>query len=153
MLQHDYLLEIINEFVESITQALKRAYASDDEAEIRQAAHDVEEDIAALMDLDPAVTMSLSPDSLVTMMLLSGLGDAVCGYVAFALERLSEIYERMGDADTAAFRRQQVEAIVTSFGCDLKKPPAELVGLARALSAQAAKWKGSLLSSSSAGSV
>ena len=78
----------------------------------------VEQDVAGLLDLDPEVALTLSPDSLVTMMVLSGMGDSVAAYVAFSLTRLADAYEAQGDAGTAALRRAQAAAVGESFGCD-----------------------------------
>jgi hypothetical protein len=135
MLQHDYLLEVINEFVETASRALRSAYSSHEPSEALEEVREAEQDVSALLDLDPSVAMSLEPDSLVTMMVLSGLGDAVSAYVAFVLSRLAQLYEKMGDSNTANLRREQVNAIVTSFGCDPSRPPEEFSGLARELDA------------------
>ena len=88
MLQHDYLLEIIAQFVEMATGTLRRAVLSRD----AEAAGQAEDAIAVLLDLDPEVAMQLSPDSLVTMMLLSGVADSLAGYVAYALRMLHDAY-------------------------------------------------------------
>ena len=128
MLQHDYLLEMIAQFVEAITRSLRMALLKGD----RQAAAEVEEAVAGLLDLDPQLAIQFSPDSLVTMMLLSGMGDSVASYVAYALRAVSGAYGGMGRPDKARLRAEQAEAIEESFGCGCEVP-AEFEELDKAL--------------------
>ena len=131
MLHKDYLLEIISRFVESVSVALRRALLDRD----LDAAQDVEDSVAALLDLDPQTAMSLSPDSLVTMLLLSGIGDSLASYVAYALDRVGDAYDDAGDAVTAALRWDQAEAVAESFGWDQSEVPPEFAELDGELSA------------------
>lgn len=125
MLQHDYLLEIINQFVQAVIAALTSVRSCDDVAVAQKAAKDIERGVSDLLDLDPSVALSLTPDSLVTMMILSGLGESISSYVAFALGQVADIYDKIGDSDTASARREQVVAVSSSFGCDPNQPPKE----------------------------
>ena len=131
MLHKDYLLEIISRFVESVSVALRRALLDRD----LDAAQDVEDSVAALLDLDPQTAMSLSPNSLVTMLLLSGIGDSLASYVAYALDRVGDAYDDAGDAATAALRWDQAEAVAESFGWDQSEVPPEFAELDGELSA------------------
>ena len=128
MLHRDYLLEVIEQFVNGISQSLVRVFVHRD----LDAAQDVEAAVSELVQLDPNTAMSLAPESLVTMMVLSGTGDAVAGYAAFALNRLGEAYERIGEHELAEARKAQARAIADSFGASLDEVPEEL----RELSAQ-----------------
>ena len=122
MLHRDYLLEVIEQFVNGISQSLVRVFVQRD----IKAGKDVEAAIAELVQLDPETAMSLAPDSLVTMMLLSGTGDAVAGYAAYALNRLGEAYERAGEVGLGQMRKEQAEAIAQSFGANINEIPEEL---------------------------
>jgi len=130
MLQRDYILVVINQFVNAIMQALHKSL---DLSNPEEAAEDAELAIAGLLDLDPSVAMQLTPESLVTMMVLSGMGDTVANYVAYSLNALGTLYDKMGDAATAAIRREQAAAVGESFGCDPTVPPEELVELEQKL--------------------
>lgn len=125
MLHKDYLLEVIEQFVSSVSQALARALLQRD----LEAAEDVEAAVADLVQLDPQTAMALAPESLVTMMLLSGTGDAVAGYAAYALNKLGDSYDNMGDHELANMRRDQANAIAASFGADLTQIPQEFAEL------------------------
>ena len=124
MLQRDYILEIVEQFVDGVSAALRRALDGD-----VSACEDVESQVAELLELDRGTALALAPDSLVTMMVLSGMGDSVASYVCYALDRLAVLYERDGDEDTAGLRRLQARAVAESFGCDPSEPPAELAAL------------------------
>ena len=121
MLQHDYLLEIIAQFVEAVTAALRRALGSGD----LSAAGEVEEAIAGLLDIDPAIALQLSPDSLVTMMVLSGVGDSVAEYVGYALDRVGDVYATAGRGELAEVRHAQARAVYGSFGLTEHSVPPE----------------------------
>lgn len=124
MLQRDYILEIVEQFVDGVSAALRRALGGD-----VSACEDVESQVAELLELDRGTALALAPDSLVTMMVLSGMGDSVAEYVGYALDRLARLYESAGDEDTAGLRRLQAKAVGESFGCDPSTPPSELAGL------------------------
>ena len=124
MLQRDYVLEIIGQFVEGVSRALRRAAVGEKDGLVA-----TEQEIGELLELDHATALALAPDSLVTMMVLSGMGDSLAEYVGYALDRLARLYERAGDDDTAGLRRLQAKAVGESFGFDPATPPAELAGL------------------------
>ena len=93
----------------------------------------VEAAVSSLLELDADTAMSLSPDSLVTMMLLSGMADSTAEYVSYALDRVADVYEDMGSVDVAEVRRAQAEAVADAFQCDLGHVPAELDDMDREL--------------------
>ena len=131
MIHKDYLLEIIARFVESVTVALRRAVLQGSE----ESAQEVENSVAALLDLDPQTAMNLSPNSLVTMMLLSGMGDALASHVAYALDRVGDAYDNMDMPDLASLRWDQAQAVAESFGCDLNNVPTDFAELEQELAA------------------
>lgn len=119
MLQHDYIEEMIHQFIEAVADSLTRLKEQPKPEDARQ----VEDAIAGLIDLDPQVALNLAPDSLVTMMLLSGVGDSVASYVCWCLQRLSDAYASLGDDDKADVRRAQAEAVAESFNVDSQAAP------------------------------
>lgn len=124
MLHRDYILDLVEHFVTGVTDAFRRAVSGEP-----LALADAEQEIGDILELDPSTALSLAPDSLVTMMILSGMGDSVASYVCYALDRLATLYERQGNEDTAGLRRLQARAVAESFGCDPATPPAELASL------------------------
>ena len=124
MLQKDYILEIVGQFVDGVSDALRRAVAGE-----ASGTDDVERQIGELLELDPATALVLAPDSLVSMMVISGMADSVASYVCYALDRLATVYEREGNDDLAGLRRLQAQAVAESFGCDPADVPQELAAL------------------------
>lgn len=129
MLERDYILELVSTFARSVARGFARALGDDPDGGVRE----VEQAVADLLELDAETALALAPDSLVTMMVLSGTGSALASYVAYALRRLGDVYERRGDDDLAGLRRAQGAAVAESFGCDADAVPDELAGLDREL--------------------
>jgi hypothetical protein len=67
------------------------------------------------------------------MMLLSGMGDSLASYVSFALDKVGDAYDDMGDHDKAALRWDQAQAVAESFGCDPGEVPEEFAALEQEL--------------------
>ena len=127
MLQHDYLLEIIGRFVESVSVALVSVFRDREFGRVEEA----ESAVAELLDLDASTAMSLAPQSLVTMMSLSGVGESVAGYAAYVLQRVSLAYELEGKPNVARVRHEQAQAIADAFNADLEQTPEEFLSLER----------------------
>ena len=125
MLQHDYILEVVGKFVESVAVALLGIFKRRDFTHIGEA----ENAVAELLDLDPETAMALSPESLVTMMRLSGVGDTVAAYAAYALRKVGEAYELEGDAEVGALRIAQARAISQAFDVEEGEVPPEFAEL------------------------
>ena len=125
MLERDYITELISQFVEAVTRALRLAVEKGDPVSCQE----VEQQVADLVDLDVQTAMALSPDSLVTMLVLSGMGDSIAAYVCYALDCVSSVYEAQGNNDLAGLRHLQAQAVAESFGCDPATPPEELAAL------------------------
>ena len=125
MLERDYILMVISEFVRMVTEALRLAHFDRSEESFIQ----VETAVSELVGLDPKTALALSPDSLVQVMVLSGVGFEVAGHAAYALDRLADEYEDAGKDELADTRRMQAEAIAESFGWDLNRVPEELAEL------------------------
>lgn len=121
MLHRDYLLEIISRFVETVTVALRGALL---EGRI-ESVEEAEDSVASLIDLDPQTAMNLTPDSLVTMMLLSGMGDSLAQYVSYVLDHVGDAYDDMGDVTKARLRWDQAQAVAESFDVDPNVIPEE----------------------------
>ena len=125
MLHRDYILEMIAEFCEAVGKALRRALEGGGTASCAE----VEDQIASVLDLDPMLALSLEPDSLVSMMVLSGMGSALAEYIAYALSQLSDVYDELGEEDLSKLRLAQAAAVAESFGCDLDSVPEGFQGL------------------------
>lgn len=129
MLQRDYVLAQINLFVQTVLEPLRLALEELDLDSVRT----VEQAVGKLIDLDADTALALSPDSLVTMMQLSGIGDSVAGYASYALARVADSYERMGKKQAAEVRRDQARKVAVAFGWNLSDIPEEFEDLEKSL--------------------
>ena len=134
MLHRDFIADAIEQFGRAVRRWLRPALLERD----LESVQGIEQAIGRLLELDGAEALSLSPQSLVTMMQLSGIADSVAGYVSYTLLRLGDAYDAMGDSDTAAVRRQQAAAVASSFGCELGTVPEEYEDLERMIAEERA---------------
>ena len=111
MLEHDYIVEIVRNFIDTVSFTLRGAYLRHSVSEAKQ----TEEAIAELMEMDVRSALFLSPASLVTMMQLSGIGDATAGYVCYALNKLGDSYCHMKNPELAKIRYDQARAVGVAF--------------------------------------
>lgn len=132
MLHKDYITEMTRRFGDVLTRWLKPAVVDGDLESIVG----IETAVAELMDLDAATALSLDPNSLVTMMSLSGIADSVAGYVSYALLRLADGYDTLGNSSTAELRRTQASSVAAAFGAELGSIPQEYIDLERSISSQ-----------------
>jgi hypothetical protein len=131
MLQRDYLLQQLEQFTNTIIKTLRSALILRTASGIEE----TEEALGELLELNPAVLMPLTPESFVTMMRLTGVGDATSAHVAYVLERLADAYMLQGDNQTALLRRQQAREVARSFGLDLEAYPKEFEALEKQIAA------------------
>ena len=59
------------------------------------------------------------------MMILSGVGDSVAGYVAYSLRGLSDAYAAMDEGALSELRLKQAEAMEQSFDVEPGSVPSE----------------------------
>lgn len=128
MLQRDYILVLLEDFVASVVPRLRLVVRDGD----LDAAAEAERDLAGLLDLDASCALALSPESLVTMTRLSGVGETVAGHAACVLDVLARAYARAGMAEVADLRAAQARAMAEAFGWDMSDVPEGLEGLREA---------------------
>ena len=119
MLQRDYILALLEDFVSTVVPCLRKAFLHDDLSSV----HEVEQELAGLLDLDASCALALTPDSLVTMTRLSGIGDSLAGYAAYVLTALADVYDQTSNSELAELRRAQGRAMAQAFGWDLSEVP------------------------------
>lgn len=132
MLRRDYITEAAQELGRALGLWLNKAVLEGDDGSIEG----IEGSVAKLLDLDAATALALDPDSLVTMMGLSGVADSVAGYASYALLRLGDAYDAAGKPALARIRRDQARAVASAFGWELGQVPEEYQELERALAAE-----------------
>ncbi len=121
MLQRDYLMQLIHQFIQAILNSRTTA-----ERDPRAAADFLETAIGAATDIDGATLLSLGPESIAAVMQLSGVDPRVAGYIAHSLKLVSEYLQQAGELDLSELRAGQAQAVAELFGFDLSDAPPEL---------------------------
>ncbi len=127
MLQRDYLAKVIESCTKRTSETLRDAVV----LRSAEGVSETEDALGELMELDPAMFLSLAPDSMVTMMRLGGNGEAVGDFVAYVLNALADASLISGDRDTARLRRDQARAVALAFGVSRDVVPEQYVEVDR----------------------
>ncbi|MEG0016972.1 MAG: hypothetical protein RR747_10425 [Gordonibacter sp.] len=126
MLTQDYLVRIMVQFAEIIRRSWMRATK---ERDPRGAADMLEDAVGEATDIDGGVLLSLSPESIASVMQVSGTDPKVTEYIARSLLLASGYLCEAGDYGLATVREQQARAIAEAYGHELPETPEGLAGL------------------------
>lgn len=116
MFEKDYLMKMLSDLIQAMVRSM--VYATEEENPY-MAARSLENAIGAAVDMDAALFLSMSPESMSMMMQISPIDEQVSEYIARSLA-LASIYNReAGDVDLAQLRMEQARVVAHSFGIDL----------------------------------
>lgn len=130
MFERDYLMRLIMDFMQGIRLSLERAESGHDPA---SAADLLDNAIGSATDIDPATLLSLTPDSIASIMQVSGVDPKVTEYIARSLLLSSRYHADAGDGATAALRRDQGLAVARAYGHDVSAADADPASMERFL--------------------
>lgn len=114
MLERDYLTRLI-----ALLAAAIRRTVLKEQDDPRGAADTLEAAIGNATDIDGGILLSLAPESMSSILMVSGVDPRVCGYIAHTLLLESEYLEKANDPGLAEIRRQQAQAVADAYGVDL----------------------------------
>ena len=89
--------------------------------------------IGSATDIDPATLLALTPDSIATIMQVSGVDPKVTEYIARSLLLSSRYHADAGDNETAALRMEQGLAVARAYGHDVSASDADPASMERFL--------------------
>lgn len=121
-IRNDYILDMIAQFVQAVVEAAERARAGEGGRAIAQ----YEEVVGRALDMDAEAILSLTPESLVTLVQLSAVDESLAVYAAYSLVGASRIYEAQGNP-LGELRAGQARAIAGAYGFDVGEVPPEVV--------------------------
>lgn len=113
MLTQDYLVRLLVDFAAGIMRSMQRATNQRDP---KGAAEMLEMAVGESVDMDGATLLSLSPDSIATIMQVSGVDPSVTEYIARSLLLAASYYEDAGESASAGLRASQAKAIASAYG-------------------------------------
>lgn len=116
MLQQDYLMRMIMQLIQGIRKSMRRAV---DEKDPEAAADMLEATVGEATELDGAVLLSLSPESIASVVQISGTEPRVVEYICRTLMLEADYLRDAGKAEKAALREQQARALGDAYGVDL----------------------------------
>lgn len=116
MLHQDYLMRLLVDFAAAIRRSLERAEQQHDP---ETAAYMLEAAIGNATDIDGAVLLSLSPESMASILEVSGTEPAVTEYLSRSLLLAARYLAEAGNVDLAQLREAQAYALAQAYGHDL----------------------------------
>ena len=126
MLEQDYLMRIFLQFAEILRRSWFKAR---DEHDPKAAADMLENAVGDAVDIDGATLLSLSPESIASVMQVSGVDPRVSEYIARSLLLASGYLAEAGEGDLSALRAEQARALAEAYDLDLPDTPEELATL------------------------
>lgn len=122
MLTQDYLVRMLVDFAAGIMRSMQRRTEKRDP---QGAAEMLEGAIGQSVDLDGDMLLSLAPDSIASILQVSGTDPAVTEYVARSLMLAASYRAEEGNTAMAQLRADQARAIAAAYGHDLGMQPAD----------------------------
>ena len=105
----DYILRLIEQMGSAIRLAFERFRGGGDADESLGMIHDA---IGLAVDMDPSLFLTLAPQSMVSLVEISGFDDRLVGKMAEALMLEADILESRGLLVEAGVRREQSTALL-----------------------------------------
>lgn len=116
MFEQDYLMRMMVALAEAIRRSMEKARGERDPAE---AAQMIETAVSHATNLDGAVLLSLSPESIASVLQVSGTDPAMMEYLSRSLLLESEYLTEAGNHELAALRSAQAYALSDAYGFEL----------------------------------
>jgi hypothetical protein len=116
MFEQDYIVRMFVLFAEAIRKSMQNAKTSKN---AQSSADMLEAAIGEGTDIDGEVLLSLSPDSIASIMQVSGTNSLVAEYIARSLLLEAQYLEVANDPGKAALRAGQAYAIAKAFSFEI----------------------------------
>lgn len=122
MFEQDYLVRLLLQFFQGLLKSYERRKDKDDP---QGAADLIEAAVGEATDMDGAALLSLAPESIASVMRVSGIDPDVTQFIARSLLLESVYLVDAGNAGLAATRAAQARAIATEYGFELPDDPSD----------------------------
>ena len=117
MFEQDYLMRLLLQMAAAIQRSLEQAKKDKDPA---GAAEALESTINSATDIDGAVLLTLAPESIASVMQVSGTNPQVAQYISRTLLLESQYLIEAGSTQKAKLREEQAHAIANAFGFEVE---------------------------------
>ncbi|MEG0322720.1 MAG: hypothetical protein RR547_02375 [Raoultibacter sp.] len=116
MFEQDYLMRVFVKFAEAIRRSMQKANGDHDAA---AAAETIESAVSEATDLDGDVLLSLAPDSIASILSVSGTDPRVIEYIARSLLLESVYLADSNQPEKSQLRADQAHALADAYNLDL----------------------------------
>lgn len=130
MFEQDYLVRLLLQFFQGLLKSMERHR---DQEDPQGAADLIEVSVGEATDMDGAVLLSLAPESIASVMKVSGIDPNVTEFVARSLLLESVYLSDAGNHALAATRVGQARAIAAEYGFELPPDPADFEAITEGL--------------------
>lgn len=121
MFEQDYLMRIIAQLLGAIRRSMERAAGEEDPD---GAASALDMALGDATDLDGEALLSLAPESLASVLQVSGVDPHLTEYIARSLMLSGRYHGEAGRPDVAELRQAQGLAVAAAFGHEMGTDPA-----------------------------
>lgn len=118
MFERDYLVRMLVELASAIKRSIQKAKGIKD---YDSAATNLESSISNATDLDGEVLLSLSPESIASVLQVSNTDPRVVIYIAHSLQLLCHYLKKLGRDEIAELRIQQAQALADAYNFSLSE--------------------------------
>lgn len=130
MFEQDYLVRLLLQFFQGLLKSYERHR---DQEDPQGAADLLEAAVGEAVDMDGAVLLSLAPESIASVMQVSGIDPNVTQFVARSLLLESVYLVEAGNDGLAITRRGQAQAIADAYGFELPADPSDFESITEGL--------------------
>lgn len=116
MFEQDYLVRMLIELAAAIRKSFERSIGKKDND---GAAATLENSIGEATDLDGSVLLSLSPESIASVLKVANTDPRVIIYIAHSMQLQSYYLKKAGKFDVADLREKQAFALADAYNFDL----------------------------------
>lgn len=124
MFERDYLMSIIMKYAEMLVKSWSRHKDKDDPLGSAQM---LETAVGDATDIDGDALLSLAPESMASVMQVSGIDPRVCEYIGRSLVLASTYLQEAGDQERANLRYRQAVALSHVYGFELPDSAEQIV--------------------------
>lgn len=125
-LEQDYLMRIVLQYAEILRRSWFKARGEKDP---KGAADMLEAAVGEATDIDGDALLSLAPESMASVLQVSGTDPRVCEYIARSLLLASAYLRDAGQGALADVRLEQARALAATYGMDIPNSPEEMEAL------------------------
>lgn len=130
MFEQDYLMRQFLLFFKALTRSWERMH---EEKDPLGAAETLEDAISAATDIDGTALLTLAPESIASIMQVTGIDPRVVEYLSRSMLLESVYLDQAGNAQLARIRDAQARAIADAYGFSLPEDPSDFDAITEGL--------------------